>query len=375
MSYRVLLVGGGSGGHVYPLIAVANALKIQAGQKNINLDLMLIGDGGFAEDAARKNGISFRKILAGKFRRYYSVLSFLDILKLPLGFIQSLWYVYLYMPDVIFTKGGHVSFLPAVVGSIYRIPVYTHESDSVPGLANRLIARMARKIFISFPKSEKYFNGNKAVLTGNPVRKELFGRDTSRALESFKLAAGKKTILVLGGSQGAQKINDIILKSIVKLVKEYQVIHQCGDSQFQGVKEEVAKIIKDGEENYGQLITDSYRLYPFFNSEDLSLAYAAADIIISRAGSGSIFEIAYTGKPAIVIPISESAGNHQFHNAVALGEFGGIVIDENNLTVNILLNQIGSLLQADQYQNTSNRIKDFARPDAADHIAEVLLSI
>lgn len=376
---RILLVGGGSGGHVYPIIAVANALKEKAdgvdSTSSPQVELMILGDNKFMRPATIESGIKFRSVLSGKLRRYFSPMNFVDIFKFPIGLIQSLWHIYWFMPDVVFAKGGYVSVLPALVAKLYRIPLYIHESDSVPGLANRMLGRMADKIFISFQISAARLDASKTILTGNPVRKELLTGDRNSSAKLFSLNPNKKTVFVYGGSQGAQKINDIVIESLVMMVgKDLQIIHQCGSSQYETVKNSVDKFVKEGEGGYGDTITQNYRLEPFLGLERIIAAYALADVIVSRAGAGSIFEIALLGKPAIFIPLSITASRgEQITNATELVKYGAVMIEEDNLTPHILLNRIEYLLKPDIYQTVSEKIKSFAAPDAAEKITAVLL--
>ena len=367
---RILLVGGGSGGHVYPVIAVANALKEKG-----DVELLLLGDDKFMGQAAKEVGIQFHSVMSGKLRRYFSLLTLLDVFKFPLGFFQSLWHIFWFMPDVVFAKGGYMSVLPALVAKLYLIPVYIHESDSVPGLANRFLGRLANKIFTSFQISSAYFDQAKIILTGNPVRKELLGGNKNEAAKLFNLDLGKKTIFIYGGSQGAEKINNIILDSLVMMVgKDWQIIHQCGSGQHEAVKKSVEKVVKEGEGEYGNLITLNYRSSTFLDLNQAKMAYALADIIVSRAGASNIFEIAAVGKPAIIIPITDSSGNHQLNNAMALNKYGAVMIEEENLTPHIVLSQIEYLLRPENYEAVSQKIKSFATPEAADKIAEAILS-
>lgn len=368
---RILLVGGGSGGHVYPVIAVANVLKEKAG----GAELMILGDNKFMRPAVMESGIKFRSVLSGKLRRYFSLMNFVDIFKFPVGLIQSLWHIYWFMPDVVFAKGGYVSVLPALVAKLYRIPLYIHESDSVPGLANRMLGWIADKIFISFQISADRLDASKTVLTGNPVRRELLTGDRNEAAKLFSLNPNKKTVFVYGGSQGAQKINDIVIESLVMMVgKDLQVIHQCGSGQYEIVKKSVDKFVKEGEGSYGDTVTQNYRLEPFLGLERIIAAYALADVIVSRAGAGSIFEIALLGKPAIFIPLSiKSSRGEQIINATELVKYGAVMIEEDNLTPHIFLNRIEHLLKPAIYLTVSEKIKGFAVPDAAEKIATALL--
>jgi len=374
-NYRILLLGGGSGGHVFPLVAVANALKEKSEQNGISLELMILGEGKFIAKAATDAGLNFQSILAGKLRRYFSLLNVLDIFKVLIGFFQALWHIFWFMPDVVFAKGGYASLSGAFVAKLYFIPLFVHESDSIPGLANRILGRLAKTVFISFASSDKYFKTGKTVLTGNPVRKELVSGDKSTGIQSFGLNPNLKTVLVLGGSQGAQRINQIVLESIVLMTKEFQVIHQCGESQHKAVKAEEDKIIKEGQGEYSDTVKMNYKLYPFFSEKELAMAYAVSDVIVSRAGAGSLFEIAALGKPAILIPLSTNASRgEQITNALEFSKFGASMIEEENLTPHILINQINSLLQPEKYNTVSQNLKTLAMPDAAEKIALVLLT-
>lgn len=370
MSKRILLIGGGSGGHVFPLVAVADSLTVM----DSSSELIVFGEGKFLRTAVKGKNIKYVNILAGKLRRHFSPLIVWDIIKMPLAFLQSLWLMLRYMPDIVFCKGGYVSVMPALVAKLYMIPVYTHESDSVPGLANKIIGKLATIIFTSFESASQYFDISKVMFVGNPIRPELLFGDQATALKQFNLRADKKTILVAGGSQGAKRVNDAILEVLVQLVQNYQVIHQSGDSQLVTVKTIVDQYVKEGGESYGAMISANYRLYPFFNVQDLAMAYASADIIISRAGASNIFEISALGKPAIIIPITNSSSNHQMENANEFEKYGAVVIEEANITPHIIINQIQELLSPDKYKVISDKIKTFSKPNAANEIAKVLLA-
>ena len=373
MAKRILLVGGGSGGHAYPLIAVARALREQAKARGYSLELRIFGQSELLKTAAKAESIDFKSVSAGKLRRYLNLLAPLDAIKSIIGLAQSLWGVLWFRPDAVFSKGGYDAVMPCFVAWMYRIPVYTHESDTVPGLANKIIARLSKVVFVGFKTAVQNFKSGKVIAVGNPVRAELLTGDRSSAFQSFNLSPDRKTILVIGGSQGAKEINDIILESIVELVANYNVIHQCGQSQHKSVSAEVEKITKEGEGEYGPNLTQNYRLFPFFDGGQMSLAYAAADIIISRAGAGSLFEIASLGKPGIVIPIVNSANNHQLANAIEFSKFGGVIIEGSNITPHILMNQISALLEPTRYAQVSQQIRQFATPNAATDIAVAIL--
>src|SRR3989344_897006 len=373
MSYRILLAGGGSGGHVYPLVAVGKTLKTIASSRGLSLEILVVGDGDFIGKAVMAAQLPFKRIIAGKLRRYASLDNVIDFFKMPAGLIQSLWHIFWFMPNVVFAKGGYASLIPCLVARLYLIPVFIHESDFVPGLANRLIGRIARKAFISFEDSAQYFPKTETLFTGNPVRKDLFGADREAASRFFNLSPVKKTVLFLGGSLGAKAINDVVLNSLVVMTENYQIIHQCGQGQYEEVKKESDKFIEEGGAAYGLRIKENYQLFPFLEEEALSMAYAAADITVSRAG-GQIFELACLGKPVIVVPRENSSANHQLYNASEFVKYGAMMIEERNLTRDVLMQRVGFLLEPDNYRIVGEKIKTFARLDADVKIAEELLS-
>lgn len=372
MSYRILLVGGGSGGHVYPLVAVAQAIREKAQRDNLEVELMMIGD-NFIERAAKESSIHFKKIFAGKFRRYFSFESINDLFKIPLGFIQSFWHLFWFMPDIVFSKGGYASITPVIVAKLYRISVYIHESDSVPGLTNLILGKMADKIFLSFKITEKYFKNKKTIFTGNPVRKSLAQGDKNVARDYFDLHETRPTVLILGGSQGAKIINEIITSGLIMVTQKFNIIHQCGESQIEFVKKNIGMLLKEEASPYAMSVKTYYRYYAFLDESQLALAYSLADIIVSRAGSGTLFEIAQLGKPAVIIPIFRSPADHQRLNAFEFNLSGGYLIEEPDFNRDSLVHTVENLLKPELYLKISEKIKTFATPDAANKIAEEML--
>lgn len=372
MAYRILLVGGGSGGHVFPLAAVGKALREISLEKAKNVELIMLGEGRFFEEVAREFGFRYHKIMAGKIRRYFSFLNFLDYFKMILGFVQSLWQVFWIMPDAVFTKSGYASFFPVLAARLFLIPVYLHDSDAVPGLTSRIIGRWAKKIFLSFESACKFFPENKAEVVGNPVRSVMLDTTREEALLFFKLSPNLSTVVIFGGSQGAKSLNDIILQSIVLLTNNLQVIHQCGRENYERVKKALEQLTKEGGEKYASQISSRYRLFPFLNGREWSLAYTLGDVIISRGGSSALFEIASVGKPGIVVPIKNSPANHQYFNALEFVRCGGILLEEDNLTAGALMANIAQALR--HRDEIGAGIRAFAKPEAAQRIAESILA-
>jgi len=372
MTRRILLVGGGTGGHIYPLVAVARQLKSQAA----DVEVRMMGDGPLLKRAAEEAGIHYTTIIAPKLRRYTSAWNFFDIFKIPLALMQSLWHLLLYMPDAVFAKGAYTCAFPVLVARLYAIPVYLHESDSVPGLANRMLAKHSRLVFTSFTSADEYFStlGRPTLLVGNPFRAELCCVDRAVAHTALKLDSAKKTIFITGSSLGAVQLNDLILNSVVQLVqKGYQVVHQTGERNFADVKKAIELTMTEGKDSYAPLIAAQYRVYPFLDQGQLATAYGAADIAVTRASAGMLTELSYLGKPMIIVPLSGSANDHQLYNATELARFGAVVMDGANVSGQVLMAQITRLLKPATFAEISKRIRGFAKPDAAQRIAYTML--
>ncbi len=368
---RILLVGGNTGGHVYPLFAVAESLGEAASQSSIEIDIRFMGDGDILKQEAQKLGLKSYQILNSKWRRYLSLKNFIDIFKLPIGIIQTLFFLWLYMPDIIFSKGGYASLLPCLIGRLYLIPIFIHESDAVPGITNKFLSHFAKKVYLALTVAAKYFMPDKTEVVGCPVRKKILQGDRIQAYTFFKLDPNKPTVLVTGASQGAKIVNDVLLLSLVELSKKFQVIHQTGLRNFDNVNGQITKLLAEGKNTYAEGLKNNYRIYPVFDVEQMALGYAAADVIISRSGS-QIFESAAVGKPSIVIPLKNSGQDHQRANAREFAKFGAIVIEEDNLTPHILINEIEKAY--DQRQSLSEKVRVFANLNSADIIANQLLN-
>lgn len=367
MSLKIVLTGGGTGGHLFPLLAVARKIK----EKQPEAEFLFLGPAGKMEkELMAKENIPLKAITCGKMRRYFSFSNVIDFFKVPIGILQSLWQLLLYMPDAIFSKGGYASLPIVLAGWLYRIPIMIHESDSIPGMANSFLSKFSDSVAVSYPEAEKYFPPSQVVLTGNPLQEDIAKGDAQKAREKFSLTEGKKVILVLGGSQGAQIINAKILEILPELLKEYQVIHQTGELHIKDAHRRSGELgIKAGHDDY----------YPIasYANEDLKDILKVADLVISRSGANSLSEIAANGKPAIFIPILDSANDHQRMNAYSLARVGAcLVLEENNLGKNILLRNIHDLMEDQELrQKLSQAVKAFYHADAAERIAEGIFKI
>ena len=369
---KILLTGGGTGGHFYPLMAVAKALNAVADQEKIaNLELVYMAEHPYDRNILLQNGIKFKKIYSGKIRRYFSFLNVIDAAKLIPGVLKSIFGMYLDFPDVVFSKGGYESFPPVLAARILGIPIIIHESDAIPGKANVWAGKFAKRIAVSFDGSAEYFPRSNAAVVGNPVRKEFFIREVLGAKEYFKLEDGTPTIFIFGGSQGAKNINDNVLDILPELLPDYQIIHQCGENNYQECRGRTDLILENLP------FKNRYKLFPSLEFGEMRMAYGAADLAVSRAGSGSIFEIAASGLPSIIIPLDGSAQEHQRKNAYAYAKSGAAaVIEEGNLKPHILKSEIDRLFaDKEEMAKMSEAAKQFAKPDAAEKIAREIIRL
>ncbi|MFA6432385.1 MAG: UDP-N-acetylglucosamine--N-acetylmuramyl-(pentapeptide) pyrophosphoryl-undecaprenol N-acetylglucosamine transferase [Candidatus Paceibacterota bacterium] len=371
---KILFTGGVTGGHFYPIISVAEALIKRARERHIlSPELIFMAPTPYNKRALFDNEIKFVAVPAGKMRRYFSLLNFLDLFKTAYGCLIGLMKMYSLYPDVVFSKGGYGSVPALFAAKLLRIPVVIHESDSHPGRANLWAGKFARKIAVSYPTAAEYFgakNQDKIARTGNPIRPEIAQPLRNGAHEFLQLEQNTPVVLILGGSQGSANINDIIAEALPDLLNRYQVIHQTGRANIQEVEQTADVVLKDHPY--------AYRYHPFDYLNELALRMAAgvADVVISRAGS-TIFEIAAWGVPSIIIPLSANVSHDQVRNALTYAGTGAAsVIEEDNLHAHILTAEIDRIQGSPAIKETMReRARAFARLDSADIIADAILDI
>lgn len=370
---KILFTGGGTGGHILPIIAIVREIRKFSPAKKVKFFYMGPRD-EFSKIFLSQEGITAREIPAGKIRRYFTFKSFFQnlfdiFLKTPWGIVSSFFKIFFLAPDLIFSKGGFGSIPPVIAGWLLGVPIFLHESDAIPGLSNRILAKMSIEIFISFRKTP-YFPEGKMIMVGNPIRRELSETvSKEEAKKFFKLEGPKPIILVLGGSQGAQRVNDKILEILPDFLKEFKLILQCGENSFEQVKAEASVITKE-------YLQSRYRFFSFLKEEQLKKAYKACDLVVSRAGAGAIFEIAALGKPSILIPLPEAAQKHQIKNAYTYARKGAaLVLEEANFTPRFFLEKLKFLFShPEELEKMRKATKEFAKPLAAKTIAGYILS-
>lgn len=369
---KILFTSGGSGGHFYPIVAVAEAVhELVREKKLIEPQLFYAAHEPYDTEVLFANNITFIQIPAGKLRHYFSLLNVIDAFKTGWGMLYALWRLFFLYPDVVLGAGGYGSFPTLFAARILRIPVVIYATDAEPSRVNTWAGKFAKKIAISFPEAAVKFPADKVAFTGNPVRKTLMLPAREGAFEFLKLDPNVPVIAVIGGSQGAVTINDAILAALPQLVEKYQIVHQTGEANIKEV-EGRAKIALGDSMN-----ATRYKSFAYLNELALRMTAGAAKLIISRAGAGSIFEIALWGIPSILVPIPESISHDQMKNAFAYARTGAaVVIEQNNLTSGVLLSEIERILSnPDIVRSMSAAARSFARVDAAKTIAEALLSI
>lgn len=369
---KVLFTGGGTGGHFYPIIAVAEKLNEMAvDQKILDMELFYISDTPYDQRALDDNHIQFFKLETGKQRVYFSIQNFFDVFKTFFATIRAVFMLYRIFPDVIFSKGGYPAVPVTIAARVLNIPLVIHESDSVPGRANKMAGKWADKIAISYKEAVEHFPADKTAFVGHIVRKEVRTPLKEGAFEYLKLKSSFPVIFILGGSQGAKFINNTVLDALPELVTRYQVIHQTGVKNFDEVKTISDLVLKDSE------FKQNYYPYSYLNKLAIRMCAGVAGLVVSRAGANSIAEIASWGIPSIIVPITKTNGDHQRNNAFNYAQTGAcLVIEESNLQPHVLIEEIDRLFANPEIMKAmTEATKEFVFPDAEDKIAQEIINI
>jgi UDP-N-acetylglucosamine--N-acetylmuramyl-(pentapeptide) pyrophosphoryl-undecaprenol N-acetylglucosamine transferase len=357
---KFILSGGGTGGHIYPAIAIANELKLRfpdaeflfVGAKD-KMEMQKVPQAGYAI-----NGLW----IAGLQRRFTLDNSLFPI-KLLSSLLKSRTIIRNFKPDVVIGTGGFASGPLLQMANSLNIPTVIQEQNSYPGITNKLLSKKANKICVAYEKLERFFPKEKIVFTGNPVRQDLLEIDSKRdeAIAYFNLDSSKKTLLILGGSLGARRVNQLIEKEISNIVShDIQVIWQCGKLYFEDYKH-----YSDGK---------NVSVFAFIDRMDL--VYAAADFVISRAGASSVSELCLVGKPVIFIPSPNVAEDHQTKNASAIvDKKGAILLKESELDEKFESVFTDLISNESLQKGVSQNIKKLAKPNATKDIIEEIIKL
>lgn len=363
---KIAFVGGGTGGHFYPLIAVVEVIETT----NPEAELYYFGPAPYSKEILQKHGINYIYCPAGKVRRYFALRNFLDAFKVFFGIFVAIWKLYVIYPDVIFSKGSYTAAPILIAARFLKIPVVIHESDSKPGRANKLAKKFARYIAISYKEAAPFFPAEKTALTGIPLRQEIRNIN-QQPFASLGIPSDMPLIYVTGGSLGAERINNIIVASLPELLPHYRVFHQVGDTNLKDIQLTAQSLLQDSPLQHNYYVVGSVP------GAVVGQLLDAASLVISRAGSTTLFEIAHHGKPAIVIPIPQEISHDQRSNAYAYAHSGGAsVIEEKNLTTHLLIEEIRSIISDPSRQKIMGEAsRSMSQPDAAEKIASLLISI
>jgi UDP-N-acetylglucosamine--N-acetylmuramyl-(pentapeptide) pyrophosphoryl-undecaprenol N-acetylglucosamine transferase len=367
---RLAITGGGTGGHVLPALAVVDELR----QRGALADLIWIGSsGGVESQAADEAGIRFVAIPTGKLRRYLSLRNLTDAARIPLGVLAARRALAAFSPDVVLSTGGFVS-VPAVVAARGIAPVLTHEQTAILGLANRINARFADVLAVSHSQTESLaarLHG-RVVVTGNPIRTGLTAGDRSRGLQRLGFEAALPVVYVTGGARGASPINQRIAALLPGILEQAQIVHQTGPLSANADVSNLSQL----KETLPEAVRHRYYVVEFLG-EELPDIYAVADLVVGRAGAGTIAELAYVGLPAILVPLPGARGDEQAVNARVLGDIGAaVVIAQQNATPERLQMEILALLKdPDRRARMATAARTIARPEAAARLSDELISL
>ncbi len=362
---RILLAGESTAGQLAPIVAVYDALKVKTKEMSVSspVDFMLISTkSDFLNAFIRDTDIKHKSIESEKENQktnlFTSIKSFFEILSC----------VFDYMPDVIFVKGGYISLPVAISGKIFRIPVILHESDAIPKDTDKLIGRLATRIALSFPQIEISFDPKKTFVSGSPVSYSVIKADREESRKKFMIDGDKPVLLIMGGSRGAKLINNLIVELLPELLQKYEIIHQCGIGDYEWIKSHV--------QGMNIPFLDDYHLFPFLK-QSLANAYAACDLVVSRAGANTVAEIMFVGKPSILIPVSDSASDNQNKNAFYFAEAGAtVLVNEKNLKPHLFMETLESLFNDKlKIMEMIKAARQLAHPEAADIVADEIINL
>jgi UDP-N-acetylglucosamine--N-acetylmuramyl-(pentapeptide) pyrophosphoryl-undecaprenol N-acetylglucosamine transferase len=353
---KLMFAGGKTGGHIFPAIAMALEFK----RRHSEGRLVFVGArGGMEEKIVPRYGFRLSLIRTRGLSRRFCLSNLLLAYHLLTGFCQARSILNQEKPDLVVGTGGHVSFPAVMLACLKNVPTMIQEQNSYPGISTRILARFVDKVCLSYSESLRYFPaGKKLRVIGNPVRADLVGRGKTAALKGFGLEEGRKTIFVFGGSQGSHALNQALVQSLELLKPDWQILWQTGERDFPQISRKVE------EKKIGAAVHAFIR--------DMGSAYAASDLVISRAGALTLAEITACGKPSILIPFPFAAADHQRHNAEALQRKGAArMILEKDLTPEKLADEVGSLLSDEEsLRRMAEASAQMGKPQAASMLVD-----
>ena len=369
---RIVFTGGGTGGHFYPIIAVAEGIQDICKEKHlVEPELVFTGPAPFDRVSLDEHFILYKPSSAGKINRDTG-MGIGGFFATTLGVIRATFQLFALYPDVVFSTGGFAAFPTLCAARVLRIPVAIYDADTTPGRVSLWSSRFARWIAVGHAESVENYPlsvRNRIAHVGHPIRKEIKHPAPEGGYEYLKLDSTVPTVFVMGGSQGAQTINGTLLDALEDLVTRYNVIHQTGTANLKEVQDIASVVLKKSQ------YEGRYRAFGLLNTLALRMSAGITSVVVARAGSGTIFEVASWGIPAILIPIPRDISHDQTENAFSYARSGAAeVIEQNNLTPHVLSAEIDRIMANPQIQESMREAAlAFARPEAARTIAQILL--
>lgn len=378
--FRLLVTGGGTGGHTYPALTTLRALQARLAEQGTAVSVLWAGTAdGLEARVTASEGIRFLPVATGKLRRSANPLGMLsasnmkDMARVPLGVAQARSIVAEFKPDVILSTGGYVAVPVGIAAGLVRRPLVVHEQTVRLGLANRLLAKRATRVAVSSPSTIELLPEavrERAVVTGNPVRAEVLTGEPLKAVDALGLDSFDPDLPVLyvtGGAQGSVQINELVAETLPWMLQRANVIHQCGPNNLKEMFERTATLPAE--------LAARYRVLGFVGPE-LPDVLALSDVVISRSGAGTIAELTALGKPAVLIPLASSAGNEQALGARRLQDLGAAVALEGDLTFSDLRGALAGLLDdAGRRERMADAARKNGVPDAAERLVDLLLEV
>lgn len=378
--FRLMVTGGGTGGHTYPALTAVRTLQSRLAAQGAGLDVLWVGEADSLESrVAVGEGVRFESVAVGKIRRsknpikLVSPANIADMSRVPLGVLQARKAITGFGPDVVLATGGYVAVPVGVAATrLCRVPLVVHEQTVRLGLANRTLAGAATRVAVSSPSTLPLLPESvraAAVVTGNPVRPEVFTGQAQKAIHALGLHgfdARLPTVYVTGGAQGSQQVNHLVRDVLPWLLEHANVIHQCGPGNVDELRRQTAQLPAASAARY--------HLAGYMGAE-LPDVFALADVVISRSGAGTIAELTALGKPAVFVPLASSAGNEQVHNARHLADAGAAVALTGEVTSEQLQGAVAPLLtDPGRRAAMAERARAHGRPDAAERLVDVVLA-
>lgn len=361
-----------TGGHLTPALAVIDVLKKRKPEVEIHFfGRMHTREGDHSVSSeytiAKERGFYFYPIVTGRLQREFTIHTIPSLLKIPFGFIQSFYYLLKVRPDKIVSFGGYLAVPVVIAGKILGVPIISHEQTLVPGLANQIISRFVDVLALSFEETKKYYSSTNSIVTGNPIRQEVFEQKGKFVIDR----KGLPVLYVTGGNQGSHIINQTIFELLPKLLERMHVIHQTGNSRMFDDHQRSQKLQTELIGKY----PGSYFAYDYINSDMIGDVFNQSNLVISRAGANTLCELLALGKKAILIPIPKTSNDEQNKNAIFFERSGlGVSLDQNIMTADLLFQTVLEVLERTTDLDMINNARALVKTDAAEHVADVVLS-